>query len=159
MVRIITTGGTIDKVYFDAKSEYQVGSPAIKSILFENGVTLSFVVEELLRKDSLELTDDDRLVIRERIMECPESLILVTHGTDTMIQTALSLGEVGQKTVVFTGSLQPAGFRNSDATFNVGCALGALQSLAHGVYVVMNGQVFDPKTTRKNRDANRFEKI
>ncbi len=158
-IRIITTGGTIDKVYFDAMSEYQVGTPAIRSILAENGVTADYMVDVLLQKDSLELTDEDRRLIRQHIERSPEDKILVTHGTDTMIQTALAVKGIPSKTVVLTGSLQPAGFRSSDATFNVGCALGALQSLPPGVYVVMNGRVFDPERSRKNRGENRFEDL
>lgn len=159
MIRILTTGGTIDKVYFDAMSEYQVGNPSVEAILREGGVTAAFEIESLLRKDSLELDDSDRALLRDRVQACPESKILITHGTDTMAETGQFLRGVEGKTIVLVGSLQPAGFRHSDAVFNVGFALGALQALPHGVYVAMNGHIFDPALVRKNRAENRFEPL
>jgi L-asparaginase len=156
-VRIITTGGTIDKVYFDAGNRYEVGEPEIGRILEEARVTFDWDVVSLMRKDSLELTDEDRGAIREAVASAPCERVLVTHGTDTMSATAEHLLGVAGKTVVLTGSLSPARFRNTDAVFNVGLAVGALQSLANGVYVAMNGCVFSAGRVRKNRDLNRFE--
>jgi L-asparaginase len=156
-IRVITTGGTIDKVYFDAQSDYQIGRPAVEAIFAENGVPHELVVEELFRKDSLDLTDQDRHQVRNAVEKAPEKRILVTHGTDTMVETARSLGHIAGKVIVFTGSLQPAGFKNSDAVFNVGCALGVLMSREEGIYIVMNGQVFYPGRVHKNRELNRFE--
>ena len=158
-IHIITTGGTIDKVYFDAKSEYEVGPPQITEILREAHVTFEFTVEDVLHKDSLELTDEDRRLIRRRIeaASCPR--VLVTHGTDTMIQTARLLAGIPGKTIVLTGSMQPARFRVTDASFNVGCAIGALQSLPPGVYLAMNGRLWDPERTRKNVARHAFEDV
>lgn len=158
-VRIFTTGGTIDKTYFDANSEYQVGAPVAGSILAEGGVTLSFAVTELMRKDSLELTDDDRALIRCTVEAEPARQVLITHGTDTMPDTAKALLGIAGKTIVLTGAMKPAVFRNSDAAFNVGCALGAVQSLPPGVYVVMNGRVFAADEVRKNLEKGQFEKL
>lgn len=158
-LKVYTTGGTIDKVYFDAKSEFEVGEPQIVEILKEAGVTVDYEVETLFRKDSLDLTDDDRALIAERVRATPCEHILITHGTDTMVQTARALQGNVDKTVVLVGSLTPARFKTSDAAFNIGFALAAVQALAPGVYVAMNGRIFDPEQVRKNREANQFEAV
>jgi L-asparaginase len=156
-IHVITTGGTIDKVYFDATSEYEVGEPRVVEILRSSNVRLDFSVESVLRKDSLEITEADRELIRERIIASPIEKILVTHGTDTMVQSALMLYGIVGKTIVLTGAMQPARFRESDAVFNVGVAIGALQVLPSGVYIAMNGRIFDPRTASKNKELNCFE--
>ncbi len=156
-LHVITTGGTIDKVYFDAKSEFQVGPPMVAEVLREANVTVPVTVESILAKDSLELTDADRQLIRERAIAAVEQRILITHGTDTMVDTARALAGIPGKTIVLTGSMQPARFRNTDAVFNIGCALGAVQSLPPGVYIAMNGRVFDPAHAAKNRERHCFE--
>ena len=156
-IKIFTTGGTLDKVYFDANSEFQVGEPGIVELLAEANVAFTYEVESLMRKDSLDLTDEDRSLIHDRVEADSADRILVTHGTDTMIQTAHLLTDVQRKTIVLTGSMQPARLRVSDAAFNVGAAVVAVQTLPPGVYVVMNGCVFDPKTAQKNREQHRFE--
>ncbi len=158
MIEILTTGGTIDKVYFDALSEYQIGATMLPDILAENNVHVPHRVTQLMRKDSLELTDDDRAAIRDAVAGSDARKILVTHGTDTMVQTGEILAEVVTKTIVLTGSMQPATLRNSDAAFNVGFALAAVQTLPPGVYIAMNGQIFDPATTHKDRAAGKFVK-
>ena len=161
LVHILTTGGTIDKVYFDAKSTYTVGEPQIGAILTEAGVGFPFFVDVLLQKDSLDMTEDDRALIAEAVASSEARHVLVTHGTDTMADTARVVQERlstdSGKTVVFVGSLTPARFRSTDAEFNIGFATAAVQALASGVYVAMNGMVFTPDKVRKNREANRFE--
>jgi L-asparaginase len=156
-LHVITTGGTIDKVYFDAMSEFQVGPPMVADVLKEANVTVAVTTESVLAKDSLELTDADRQLIRERVIACDEDRVLITHGTDTMIETARALAGIAGKTVVLTGSMQPARFQNTDAAFNIGCAVGAVQCLPPGVYIAMNGQVFDPAHAAKNREHHCFE--
>ena len=156
-LHIIAAGGTIDKVYFDAKSAYEIGEPQAGDILAEAGVTFDFVVEGVLRKDSLEMTDADRQLIRERVLAAPEKHILITHGTDTMTDTAAVLADIPDKVIVFTGSMVPARFRHNDALFNIGCAIGGLQALPPGVYIAMSGQLFPAGSVRKNRAAGRFE--
>lgn len=156
MIDIFTTGGTIDKIYFDALSEYHIGPTPLPDILAENNVYVPHRVTQLMRKDSLELTDDDRQAIHDAVAASDADKILVTHGTDTMVQTGKVLADIADKTIVLTGAMQPATLRNSDAEFNVGFALAATQTLPHGVYIAMNGEVFDPATTRKDRDAHRF---
>ncbi len=156
---IVSTGGTIDKVYFDDKSDYQVGEPQIGNILRELGVVFRFTVIPALRKDSLHINDDDRAMLRTLIAAQPHRHVLITHGTDSMVETAKVLADLDDKTIVLTGALNPARFRGSDAEFNVGCAVGAVQSLPPGVYIAMNGRVWDPRKVRKNVAANRFEAI
>ncbi|HXS80516.1 MAG TPA: asparaginase domain-containing protein [Gammaproteobacteria bacterium] len=156
-IHVLTTGGTIDKVYFDAKSEFEVGPPMIADLLKEAHVTAEVTVEPVLAKDSLELSDADRALIRERVAACESDRILITHGTDTMAETAKTLAGIAGKTIVLTGSMQPARFRNTDAVFNVGFALGVVQVLPPGVYLAINGRVFDAARVRKNRARQRFE--
>lgn len=158
-IRIFTTGGTIDKLYFDAKSEFEVGAPLVGELLREAEVTVPFTIEALMRKDSLELTDDDRATIRERVAAAAERRVIVTHGTDTMAATARALAGIGDKVIVLTGALHPARFRHSDAEFNVGMAVAAVQVCAPGVWIAVNGRVFDGLKVRKNRDLNRFEDL
>ena len=158
-LKIFTTGGTMDKVYFDAKSEYEVGEPVVGRILNDAGATLEFDITELMKKDSLELTDADRKAIRAAVEADPAERVLITHGTDTMAETGRALMGIPGKTIVLTGSLSPARFQNSDAVFNVGCAVSAAQSLPPGVYIAMNGRIFAADKVRKNRSENRFEDI
>jgi len=154
---IVTTGGTIDKVYFDDKSDFQVGDPQIGRILDELGVAFRFSVIPILRKDSLHITAADRELLRATIAAQPARHVLVTHGTDTMVDTAKVLASIVDKTIVLTGALNPARFRGSDADFNIGTAVGAVQCLQPGVYIAMNGRIWDPLKVRKNVAANRFE--
>lgn len=158
-LRIFTTGGTIDKIYFDAKSEYEVGEPQIGDILREMGVTFPFEITSLMRKDSLDMTTMDRELIHEAVQQCREQCILITHGTDSMTETAVALQDIPHKTIVLTGALNPARFRGSDAMFNIGGAVAAVQSLDPGVYIFMNGRVFQADKVRKNREKNRFENL
>jgi len=154
---IITTGGTIDKMYFDDKSDFQVGDPQIGHMLEEMGMAFDFQVIPILRKDSLHLTDTDRDLICATIAAQPARHVLITHGTDSMIATAKALTQIKDKTIVLTGALSPARFRGSDAEFNIGTAVGAVQSLPAGVYIAMNGRIWNPAHVRKNVQANRFE--
>ena len=156
---ILTTGGTIDKIYFDAKSDYTVGEPQIGEILREANVTASYSIEPLFSKDSLDLSDTDRNLILERIRQDSCTRILITHGTDTMAETARVLRKIEGKTIVLVGSLSPARFKNSDAVFNIGFSMAAVQTLPAGVYIAMNGCIFDAQNVRKNLEENRFELI
>ncbi len=154
---LITAGGTIDKVYFDRLSEYQVGAPGVERILQELLVGFDYRIESVLRKDSLDMTDADRQLLLEAVRRAPEERIVITHGTDTMIETARLLLQVPGKRIVLTGAMQPAGFRNSDAVFNVGMAIGAVQALqTDGVWLAMSGRLFDPRHVRKDRQRGVF---
>ena len=158
-VLILTTGGTIDKIYFDAKSTYSVGDPQIGEVLREAHVTLPHRIVSLMRKDSLDLTDGDRTLIRQFIETSDHSRVLVTHGTDTMTRTAGALEGIPGKTIVLTGALMPARFKDNDAIFNIGFALGALQALPEGVHIAIGGCIYNPARVRKDRQLNRFIEV
>ena len=156
---ILTTGGTIDKNYFDALSEYQIVESGIPALLKEARVAIPHRVEELFRKDSLDLTDADRAAIARYVAEAAETQIVITHGTDTMTETARALADValaGGKTVVLTGALSPARFAETDAPFNLGMAIAAAQLAPAGVWIAMSGEVFSGLKVRKDRTAGRF---
>lgn len=155
-LHIFTTGGTIDKVYFDALSEFQVGESPLDAILREANVAIDYQLTSLMKKDSLELTDADRDAVFEAVSGCAETQILITHGTDTMAQTAERLISIPKKTIVLTGAMQPARLRSTDAIFNVGFAIAAAQAKAPGVYIAMNGHVFEAGHVRKDRTVGRF---
>ena len=155
-IRIFTVGGTIDKIYFDAKSSYEVGPPNITEVLSGLCLNLDYDVVSLMQKDSLEMTDGDRELVRKAVSEAAENQIVITHGTDTMVNTAEVLSSIANKTIVLTGALSPALFKNSDAMFNIGAALTAAQTKAPGVYIAMNGVIFDHDKVRKDVENNRF---
>lgn len=156
---ILTVGGTIDKVYFDAASEYEVGEPTVTQVYQGAFVDLDYELLPLMRKDSLEMTAADRALIREVCENAEQDKILITHGTDTMTQTAKSLLGITGKTIVLTGAMAPAHFRETDAMFNIGLATGAVQASAAGVYIAMSGQVFPADNVQKNLDRGRFEHL
>lgn len=156
-ILVLTTGGTIDKAYFDALSEYQIVESGIPDLLKVARVALPLRVVELMRKDSLDLTDADRALIADTARAAPESRIVVTHGTDTMTETAKVLAaEVPGKTVCLTGALSPARFAETDAPFNLGMALATVQTAPPGVYIAMSGEVFDGLKVKKDRAAGKF---
>jgi L-asparaginase len=154
-----TAGGTIDKIYFDAKSKYEVGHSILSEILREGNVTFDHESKVIMQKDSLDLTDQDRDMIYKTIDEEKNRYIILTHGTDTMVTTARHLQTIKNKVVVLTGSMSPARFRSSDATFNIACAIGAVQTLPDGIYLAMNGRIFQPDNVRKNVEKAVFESI
>lgn len=159
MIQLLTTGGTIDKIYFDAKSEFEIGDSLLDELLGEANITEPFECRELMRKDSLDMNDADRQIVREAVSQCPASRVLITHGTDSMADTAAVLADLTDKTIVLMGAMQPARMRRTDAVFNLGFAWAALKLLAPGVYIAMNGEVFPAGSVRKNREAGRFESL
>ena len=158
-LQVFTTGGTVDKVYFDALSEFQIGDPVVGGILESMNVGFEFCVDELMRLDSLDMTDLHRQTIQQRVRDADAEHILIMHGTDGMVETAGWLDNIAHKKVILTGAMQPAAFTNTDAVFNIGCAVGAIQRVEAGVYIAMNGQVFAADQVVKNRDAHRFEPV
>ena len=156
-IKIFSVGGTIDKVYFDELSQYQVGFPSVRDILGGLPIAFDYEIESLLRKDSLDMDNTDRQLVREHVIAEPCPKIIITHGTDTMIETGKTLSGIGGKCIVLTGAMEPANFKSSDAVFNVGVAVGAVSSLPDGVYIAMNGRIFDPFKCRKNRELGLFE--
>ncbi|QSP95288.1 asparaginase [Marinobacter salinisoli] len=159
MIQILTTGGTIDKVYFDANSEFAVGDPTVPEMLSESNIHGGYELKELLRKDSLEMTDEDRQAVFQAASESTCDRILITHGTDTMPETASALAKLEGKTIVLFGAMQPARMRRTDALFNLGFAWSAVSLLPPGVYIAMNGEVFEAGSVRKNLEAKRFERL
>lgn len=161
-IKIFCVGGTIDKIYFDAKSKYEVGAPGISKIMRDHDVVVGYQVVPLMAKDSLDMTDEDRAEVKAAVAGAVEKHIVITHGTDTMTATAAELVDVAAedgKTVVLTGALAPAIFKDSDAIFNVGCAVAAAQSAKPGVYITMNGRVFKHDEVRKDVANNRFVSV
>lgn len=156
-VKIFTTGGSLDKGYSTVESAFVVQEPRVGAILQDANVGFEYEIEPLLRKDSLDITEEDREMILERVRREPSAHVLITHGTDTMVLTGQRLLEVKGKTIVLTGAMQPAEFRHTDAHFNIGFALAALRILPPGVYLAMNGSVFHPEEAIKNQGLDRFE--
>ena len=158
-IHFMCAGGTIDKIYFDAKSDYQIGEPAVEQMLDEMPVHFDYLVSSVLKKDSLEMDDTDRQKILEAVKNCQQERIIITHGTDTMTNTARVLAQVTGKIIVLTGAMAPAIFRDTDALFNVGCAISAVQVLEEGVYIAMNGEIFDALNVCKDVDNERFVRL
>jgi L-asparaginase len=156
-IKILSTGGTLDKIYYDAKNDFHIGEPMSGAILEEANVTFDYEVESILKKDSLDINDEDRALIRQKIVADSHDKIIITHGTDTMVKTAMQLLDIESKTIVITGAMQPARMRVSDSSYNMGVATTAVQLLPAGVYVAMNGLILDPRTTVKNVAQSRFE--
>ncbi|MGD1888340.1 MAG: asparaginase domain-containing protein [Cohaesibacteraceae bacterium] len=159
-VLVLTTGGTIEKVH-DWKSEglgFEMGGKAQIADLLHHSRCFHAGLRELMMKDSLDFTDDDRMVILTAVQEASEESIVVSHGTGTMAETARFLADqVGDKTVVLTGAMRPYSFGRSDASFNMGGAIIAAQILPAGVYGVMNGRAFSAGELSKNTEAGRFD--
>jgi len=157
-IRFITTGGTIDKIYFDALSQFEVGESPIGAILTDGLVSFDYDLVSMFRKDSLELTVEDRRELKEFIAKDDARHYVISHGTDTMVDTASVLADLPAKRIVLTGALSPARFKTTDAIFNIGMAVAAVQTVDPGVYIAMNGQVFPAGEVKKNRKENRFER-
>lgn len=154
---VLTTGGTFDKVYFDALSEFSIGDPQAPRLLSAARVTCPYEVRELMRKDSLDLDDADRAAIARAVAESDATRIIITHGSDTMVKTAQALGAAADgKTVVFVGAMQPALFAETDAPFNLGMAFAAAQVAAPGIYIAMSGMIFPADKVMKNREKGVF---
>ncbi len=157
-ILFIQTGGTIDKDYPKNIKGYafEIGEPAVKLILGKINPSFEYEILELLKKDSTEITDDDRQNIYEVCSNTVCQKIIITHGTDTMIETANYLSGIKSKTIILTGAFRPERFRDSDAEFNLGAAVGAVQGLNDGVFVAMNGIVADSKKIKRNNSDGRF---
>ena len=158
-IKFLTTGGTFDKIYYDAKSDFHIGEPMATILLEEANAGFNYDIQSILKKDSLDMTEQDREYIRQQVSCQTADKIIIIHGTDTMIATAMQLLEIADKTIVITGAMQPARMRCSDASYNIGFACSAVQLLPAGVYIAMHGQIFDPRKSRKNIKQSRFEPI
>ena len=157
-MRVLVTGGTFDKEYDELRGQLFFKDTHLPEMLQRARSRLDLRVETVLMKDSLEMTPADRQLIVERARSCAEGRLVVTHGTDTMAETAAVLGEAAlPKTVVLTGAMVPWAFGSSDGLFNLGSALSFVQALPHGVYVAMNGRCFAWDDVVKNRQLGVFE--
>jgi L-asparaginase len=157
-IRIFITGGTFDKGYNELTGELYFQDSHLPEMLKLGRCNLDLEIRTLMMIDSLQMTDDDRQIILQHCRKASESRIVITHGTDTMVQTAEVLGRgIADKTIVLTGAMIPYKFGSSDGLFNLGSALAFAQTLPHGVYVAMNGCYFPWNRVRKNRQTGMFE--
>ncbi len=158
-IKIIITGGTIDKEYDPSNQEFELKKTHIKKMLKEGRFPGSAAIDKLMLKDSLDMTTEDRMKILLECKKAKESRIVITHGTDTMVETANILGKsIKNKTIVLTGAMQPAALEKTDALFNVGGAVIAAQLLSRGVYIVMNGKIFSWNNVKKDKKKSIFIK-
>ena len=158
-LQILAIGGTIDKVYFDALSEYTIGAPAATEILQRVKVNFDYDVSQMISKDSLDMTDADREEILAAVQAHDANHVIITHGTDTMVDTGQVLKQALGKTIVIMGAMQPAIMKLSDADFNLGVAVAAVQTLPQGVYLCMNGRIYDVDKVVKNRAQGQFQEV
>lgn len=157
-IRIIVTGGTFDKEYDELHGTLYFLHSHVEEMLRRGRCRLDVAVHELMMIDSLDMTDDDRGRVVEACRHCAESQVVITHGTDTMVETARVLAaSVPNKTIVLTGAMIPYAFGSSDGLFNLGSALSFAQTLSPGVYIAMNGRCFTWHNVRKNREIGVFE--
>jgi L-asparaginase len=157
-IRVLVTGGTFDKEYDEIRGELFFHDTHLPELLRQGRCALDLEIRTLMMVDSLEMSGEDRELIAQNCARCPEDRVVVTHGTDTMVETAgVVARSVADKTVVFTGAMVPIAFGSSDGLFNLGSALSFAQVLPPGVYVAMNGRCFPWDNVRKNGETGRFE--
>jgi L-asparaginase len=160
MIRVFVTGGTFDKTYDEIGGRLAFGDTHLSEMLRLGRSRVEVSVRTLMMVDSLDMTEDDRDLIARNCASCEESRIVVTHGTDTMVETAAAIARrVSDKVVVLTGAMIPYAFGSSDGLFNLGSALSFVQALPPGVYLAMNGQPFLWNEVRKNRQTGAFEPV
>lgn len=157
-IMFIQTGGSIDKDYPKVSRGYafEIGEAAATRVLERVCPDFEFNVVSLLKKDSLDIADEDRDAIYRACVEADSKRIIITHGTDTIIETARRLGEIKQKVIVLTGAVRPERFSDSDAAFNIGTAVGAANVLQSGVYIAMNGRVYPWDCVKRDPQTGRF---
>jgi L-asparaginase len=160
MIRVLITGGTFDKEYDELKGQLYFNATHLPEMLRLGRCRVPVEAETVMLVDSLHMTDADRARIAETCRNSPETRIVITHGTDTMVETAAVIAAaVPGKTVVLTGAMVPYAFGSSDGLFNLGSAISYVQSLPPGVYIAMNGTHFDWDNVRKNRETGVFEVV
>jgi len=159
-IRIFITGGTFDKEYNELNGELYFKDTHLSDLLEMGRNKVPVEIRTLMMVDSLEMTDEDRELIVHQCNNCDETQIVITHGTDTMADTAKILGQsISNKTIILTGAMIPIKFGSSDGLFNLGSALAFAQSLPLGVYVAMNGRFFNWDNVRKNKQTGVFEEV
>ncbi len=156
-IKALITGGTIDKIYNKLNGELGFNNTCFDQMLERSNIGLEVESKILFLKDSLDMTDEDRMLILSECLTCNDDKILITHGTDTMVKTAQLLGaKIKDKTIVLFGSMTPYSIVNSDALFNLGVAISAVQQKGTGVYISMNGKTFDFDKVEKNKSLGIF---
>ncbi len=159
-IRIFVTGGTFDKEYNELTGQLYFKDSHLQEMLKLGRCKVEVDIRTLMMIDSLEMTDNDRGIILENCMKCSDDKIIITHGTDTMEQTAQCIGKaIKNKTIILTGAMIPYKFGSSDGLFNLGSALAFAETLPHGVYIAMNGRFFNWNNVRKNKKTGEFEEI
>jgi L-asparaginase len=159
-IRIFITGGTFDKEYNELNGELYFKDTHMSELLEKGRSKVHVEIRTLMMVDSLEMTDEDRTLIAYQCNQCEETMIVITHGTDTMSETAKVLAQkIKNKTVILTGAMIPIKFGSSDGLFNLGSALAFAQTLPAGVYVAMNGRYFNWDNVRKNTQTGVFEEV
>lgn len=159
-IRIFITGGTFDKEYNEITGQLYFNNTHMHELLEMGRSKVPVEIRTLMMIDSLEMTDEDRDLIAHQCIQCDEERIVITHGTDTMADTAKMLaGKVRNKTIILTGAMIPIKFGSSDGLFNLGSALAFAQTLPPGVYVAMNGRYFNWDNVRKNKETGMFEEL
>ena len=159
-IAFIQTGGTIDKDYPRVTKGYafEISEPAVKRILEKLNPSFEYDVISILKKDSLDITKNDREKIFETCKKIKSNKIIITHGTDTMLDTAKKLSSIKEKTIIITGAMRPERFSNSDAPINIGVAIGAINVLLNGIYISMNGKIFSWDRCKRNQSGQFIEK-
>lgn len=154
----LQTGGTIDKDYPKVTKgwAFEIAEPAVVRILEKQNLPFEYEVFSILKKDSQEITDEDRAMLLDYCQKLDNDKIIITHGTDTMIETGLFLNKISDKLIILTGSMRPERFGNSDADLNIGVAIGAANVLENGVFVVMNGFVIPVEKATRNLETGQF---
>jgi len=159
-ILILVTGGTFDKEYNELTGELYFKDTHVEEMLSLGRNLVPFISQTLMMKDSLNMTDEDRRIIANHCKQVKQNHIIITHGTDTMVETAVYLSkEVRAKTIVLTGAMIPYKFGSSDGLFNLGSALALVQTLKEGIYIAMNGRYFHPANVRKNKEDGVFEEL
>ena len=159
-IRILVTGGTFDKEYDEITGDLFFKKTHLREMLDLGRAKININISTLMMKDSLEMDDKDRSLVVNNCSESPESNIIITHGTDTMVDTATSIANAKlNKTIVLTGAMIPYKFGSSDGLFNLGAAIGFVQSLPDGVYIAMNGKYFHYDKVEKNKEIGEFVPI
>ncbi|MFY0591609.1 asparaginase domain-containing protein [Roseivirga sp.] len=158
-ILFIQTGGTIDKDYPKTNAGYafEIDEPAVSRVLEKSFIGFEFEVISLFRKDSLDITASDRAELKSFIETTSYKKIIITHGSDTMPETARTIGSIDGKTIIFTGAYLPERFKESDAAFNIGNAIGSVNVLSEGTFIAMNGKLMSPETCYKNPESGLFE--
>jgi L-asparaginase len=158
-IELITTGGTIAKRYDEITGELVFDKEHIQKLLTQSRSTVDLNILPLMLKDSLDMDENDREILLKAAKKSSSKKILITHGTDTMTESAKKLSLITDKTIVLTGAMIPFAFKNSDALFNLGFALSSVQTLSHGVYICINGKIFTHDNVKKDRKRGIFETI